>query len=96
VLLLLLIKIQWLFSPEPPDTVVHRLLFLPAAASMLAVTVIEVSLLLHFLYFVLLLGYSVHQLHLSVAVMSLLNWLRSFVQSSSFSGQCSFSGWRFG
>ncbi len=38
----------------------------------MAVTIIVLSLWLHFLYFVLLLGYSVHQLRLPVAVLSLL------------------------
>jgi hypothetical protein len=76
VLLLLLIKLRRLRSPAPPDAVVYRLLFLPA--SVLAVTFIVLSLWLHFLYFMLLLGYSVHQLRLPVAVLSLLLFVAEF------------------
>jgi hypothetical protein len=54
-------------------------LFLPA--SVLAVTVIVLSLWLHFLYFMLLLGYSVHQLRLPVLVLSLLLFVAEFPPS---------------
>ncbi len=93
-LILLLIKLQRLFSPVPPDAVVHRLPFLPASV-LLAVTVIVLSLWLHFPYFMLLLGYSVHQLRLPVLVLSLLLLVAEFPPILLVFWVVLFSGWRF-